>query len=95
MRFQAHPLVHEIRADFGQIKPFEQDPIDRALAHMHHAYTVEGASEREAFCRGLEVVRDEIMPRIRTGKRPPSRKARRRVIGPWDRLIAEGRARNG
>ncbi len=93
-----YPLAHEIHAEQIQIAPFQTDGIDRVLNVMQHAYAVEGASEREALCRGLEQLRDEITPHIRGPRgasRPPSRKAKRRVCAALDHLIAEGRARNG
>lgn len=97
--FNDVPLAHEMRIHVEQQAPFEADAFDRILNAMQHAYAVEGASERQALTRGLEQLRSEIEPCIRSPRgrtgRPPSRKAKRRVVAALDHLIAEGRARNG
>lgn len=89
----------EIAAEQQVVAPYEADGLDRMLGAMHHAYTVEGCSEREALLRAVKVLRDELAPCIRSPRgvkdRPPSRKARRRVIGPLDQRISEWGSRHG
>jgi len=95
------PFANELSAAFHvqrEAERHEPDAIDRIVDVIDVACDA-GASKREAVCRALEQIRAELAPVIRSPRgykdRPASRKARRRVIGPIDHLIAQGRTRDG
>lgn len=95
------PVISPAQSAFGVVTqqvapiPHEEDAIDR-ICNEIDAATDAGCTKRECVMRALEQLRREVAPVIRSSRgkqRPPSRKAVRRVIGPLDHLIAEGRAR--
>lgn len=95
--FPDAPLAHEIRMQVEQQAPFGTDGADRVLGVMQRSYQMSG-DERLALCDGLEQLREELAPHVRTPRgerRPPSRKAKRRVCAAIDHFIEEVRARHG
>lgn len=95
----------EAFADFGTVAPIERasdvqapiphevDGFDRILSKMQTVFNQTG-DERLALAHGLDQLCDEITPCIRSprgaGERPPSRKAKRRVIAAIRHFMAQG-----
>lgn len=87
------PLAIERPFEQQEQIPIEQgDSFDRILNTMEDVFKQTG-DQRLALAYGLERARDEsvaLMLGPGGRNRPASRKAKRRVIGAWDKLIASG-----